>query len=158
MKPRAVSSARLPTHPSTASKNPETVAYIAAILRQMDHAADLVAAFFCALGLTRDEGELNIWLPPQFLFELGALLQFREWQDAGVVQWSHPARLTIDDLISQAIDRLQQGPQAFAGRQHGTEAMVSLLRTWNETCSPVARRPRASRVRHRHRVGWRQRY
>lgn len=139
MKPPAVSTPRLPTQPSTTSKSPEVVAFIAAILRQMDHAADLVAAFFCALGLTRDEGEPNICLPPQFLLELGALLQFREWQDAGVVQWSHPDGLAIDDLISQAINRLQQGPQAFAGRQHGTEAMVSLLRTWNETCSPVAR-------------------
>lgn len=139
MKPPAVSPIRLPTQPSTTSKNPEVVAFIAAILRQMDHAADLVAAFFGALGLTRDDGEPNICLPPQFLLELGALLQFREWQDAGVVQWSHPDGLTIDNLISQAIDRLQQGPRAFAGRQHGTEAMVSLLRTWNETCSPVAR-------------------
>jgi hypothetical protein len=139
MKPPAVSPKRLPTQSSTTSKNPEVVAFIAAILRQMDHAADLVAAFFGALGLTRDDGEPNICLPPQFLLELGALLQFREWQDAGVVQWSHPDGLTIDDLISQAINRLQHGPRAFAGRQHGTEAMVSLLRTWHVTCSPVAR-------------------
>ena len=139
MKPPSVSPKRLTTQPSTASKNPEAVAFIAAILRQMDHAADLVAAFFRALGLTRDEGEPSICLPPQFLLKLGALLQFREWQDAGVVQWSHPDGLTIDDLISQAIDRLQQGPRAFAGRQHGTEAMVWLVRTWTETCSPVAR-------------------
>jgi hypothetical protein len=43
------------------------VAFIAAILRQMDHAADLVAAFFRALGVSRDDGEPNICLLPQFL-------------------------------------------------------------------------------------------
>ena len=139
MKLPAVSPTPLPTQPSSTSKSPEVVAYIAAILRQMDHAAALVAAFFRALGLTRDDGKPNFCLPPQFLLELGALLQFREWQDAGVVQWSHPDGLSVDDLISQSIDRLRQGPRAFAGREHGTEAMVSLLRTWHGTCSPVAR-------------------
>lgn len=137
-RPRPVS-ARRSSVAVPSKRDPEVVAFIAGILRQMGHAADLVTAFFRALGLPLDDGELNICLPPQFLLELGALLQFREWQDAGVVQWSHPDGLTIDDLVSQAINRLQQGPQAFAGRQHGTEAMVSLLRTWNETCSPVAR-------------------
>ncbi len=139
MKPHAVSPARLRTQPSAASKNPETVAFIAAILRQMDHAANLVAAFFRSLGLTSEDSKLNICLPPQFLLELGALLQLREWQDAGVVQWSHPDGLTVDDLISESIDQLQQGSRAFARTRRGTEAMVSLLRMWNEACSPVAR-------------------
>lgn len=138
MKPHAVSPARLRTQPSAASKNPETVAFIAAILRQMDHAANLVAAFFRSLGLNSDDGKQIVCLPPQFLLELGALLQLREWQDAGVVQWSHPDGLTVDDLISESIDQ-QQGSLAFARTRRGTEAMVSLLRTWNEACSPVAR-------------------
>lgn len=137
-RPRPLS-ARRPSVAAHSKRNPEVVAFIAGILRQMDHASDLVTAFLRALGLTRDDGEPSICLPPQFLLELGALLQFREWQDAGVVQWSHPDGLTIDDLISEAIDRLQQGPRAFVGGQYGTEAMVSLVRAWTETCSPVAR-------------------
>jgi hypothetical protein len=130
---------RLRSQSSAASRNPETVALIAAILQQMDHATNLVVAFFRSLGLTGDNGKRNDCFPPEFLLELGALLQFREWQDAGVVQWSHPDGLTVDDLILQSIDQLQQGPRAFAHTRRGSEAMVSLLRTWNETCSPVAR-------------------
>ncbi len=139
MKSPAVSTARRRAQPSAASKSPEAVAFIAAILRQMDHAADLVAACFRSVGLTGDDGKQNVCLPAQFLLELGALLQLREWQDAGVVQWSHPDGLMVDDLISESIDQLQQGPRAVARTRRGTEAMVSLLRTWNETCSLVAR-------------------
>ena len=115
------------------------VAFIAATLRQMDHAADLVAAFFRAVGMADGAGRLDLSLPPQFLLELGALLQLREWQDAGVIQWNDPDGLTIEDMITQAIERLRRGPEEFARDHRGTEAMVSVIRTWSETCSLVAR-------------------
>lgn len=139
MKPRTGSPARRQSVPPSTPKNPEVVAFIAATLRQMDHAADLVAAFFRAVGMADAAGRLDLSLPPQFLLELGALLQLREWQDAGVIQWNDPEGLTVEDLIAQAIERLARGPQDFYREHRGTEAMVSVIRTWSETCATVAR-------------------
>ncbi len=139
MKPPAASSSGQRISPAASESNPEVVAFIAALLRQTDHAADLVIAFFRASGMAGPNGQLDLGLPPQFLLTLGAYLQLREWHDAGVIQWSHPEGLTIEDMIAAAIEELKRGPQAFAGSQHGSEAMTTVFRTWYETCSPVAR-------------------
>jgi hypothetical protein len=139
MKPPNASLSGQRTSQAASRSNPEVAAFIAAILRQADHAADLVIAFFRASGMAGPNGHLDLVLPPQFLLTLGAYLQLREWHDAGVIQWSHPEGLTIEDMIVAAIEGLKHGPQAFAGSQHGTEAMTNMFRTWHETCSPVAR-------------------
>lgn len=89
--------------------------------------------------MANENGELDLRLPPQFLLTLGAYLQLREWQDAGVIQWNHPDRLKLDDMIVTAIEQLRHGPEASANSQHGTEAMTTMIRNWHETCSPVAR-------------------
>jgi hypothetical protein len=139
MKPPTASSSGRRTSQAASRSKPEVAAFIAALLRQADHAADLVIAFFRAIGMAGPNGHLDLVLPPQFLLKLGAYLQLREWHDAGVIQWSHPEGLTIEDIIVAAIEGLKHGPQALADSQHGTEAMTNMFRTWHETCSPVAR-------------------
>ena len=128
MKPAKVSPSVQRTSPATSGSKPEVAAFIAAVLRQSDHAADLVIAFFRAAGMAGAKGQLD-----------GAYLQLREWHDAGVIQWTHPEGLALDDMIATAIEQLRHGPEASANSQHGTDAMTTMIRTWHETCSPVAR-------------------
>jgi hypothetical protein len=139
MKPPTASSSGQHTSPAASRSNPEVAAFIAAILRQTDHAADLVIGFFRASGMASSNGQLDLCLPPQFLLKLGAYLQLREWHDAGVIEWSHPEGLTIEDMIVAAIEGLKHGPPALADSHDGTEAMTNMFRTWHEACSPVAR-------------------
>jgi hypothetical protein len=122
-----------------AKTNPEVVAFVAAVLRQMDHAAKLVTAFFHRIGMLGPEETSIPGLPGQFLLELAALLQLREWQAAGVIEWSDPEGLTLDDLIALAIERLKQDPGAVAANHRGSEAMIDVVRLWTETCAPDAR-------------------
>jgi hypothetical protein len=123
-------------HPTPA---PEVVAFIAAVLRQMDHAANLVVAFFRSVGLMGPTDATRPALPREFLLELGALLQVSEWQAAGVIDWYDADGLSIDDRIGQAIARLKDDPEAVAADRCGTEAMIDVLRIWTETCALDAR-------------------
>lgn len=118
---------------------PEVLGFTAAVLRQMDHAANLVVAFFRSIGMmeVRDKALPN--LPGQFLLELAALLQVREWHAVGVIDWLDPEGLTIDDMIGLAIERLKNDPAAAATDDRGTAAMTDVLRIWTETCAPEAR-------------------
>ncbi len=119
--------------------NPEVVAFVAAVLRQMDHAANLVATFFRSIGMLGPSETTIPWLPGQFLLELAALLQIREWHAAGVIEWSDPDGLTTDALITLAIERLKNDPGAVAADHRGSEAMIDVVRIWTETCAPDAR-------------------
>ncbi|MFM8893384.1 MAG: hypothetical protein ACKOTB_17525 [Planctomycetia bacterium] len=130
---------RRPPLSGRATTKADVVAWIAAVLRQMDHAADLVIAFFRSIGMMGDDERTVPPLPPEFLLELASLLQLREWQNAGVIEWNDPDGLSIDKLVTHAINRLQSDPQAAADERRGTEAMIALLRTWHETCAPTAR-------------------
>jgi len=118
---------------------PEVVAFIAAVLRQMDHAANLVVAFFRSVGLMGPTETAPPAFPREFLLELAALLQVREWHAAGVIDWHDPHGLSIDDMIGQAIARLKDEPEAVAADHCGTEAMTDVIRIWTETCVPDAR-------------------
>ena len=130
---------RRPPASRATQPNADVVTWIAAVLRQIDHAADLVVAFFRAIGMMSDDETKVPSLPPEFLLELASLLQLQEWHSAGVIEWRDPDGLTIDDLITHAIDRLRADPLAAAGERRGTEAMTAMLRTWHETCAPAAR-------------------
>jgi hypothetical protein len=121
------------------SANPEVVAYVVAVRRQMEHAANLVVAFFRSVGMMEASDTALPELPSQFLLELAALLQVREWHAAGVIGWFDPEGLSVDDMISQAIERLKDDPAAIATDHRGTEAMTDVLRIWTETCAPDAR-------------------
>ena len=118
---------------------PEVVAFIAAVLRQMDHAANLVVAFFLSLGLMRPNEITPPALPQEFLLELAALLQVREWQAAGVIDWYDADGLSIDDRIGEAIERCRNDPGAVDDNRRGTNAMIGMLRRWYESCCPAAR-------------------
>lgn len=122
--------------PATA---PETIGFIAAVLRQMDHAATLVAAFFHRIGMMGPHQEAMPHLPGQFLLELAALLHVREWHAGGVIDWFDPEGMSIDEMIGQVIERLKNDPVAVAAGRSGTEAMTDMLRIWTETCAPDAR-------------------
>ena len=122
-----------------AKPNADVVAWIAAVLRQMDHAADLVAAFFRSIGMLGPDEASPARLPGQFLLELAALLQLREWHAAGVIVWADPDGMSIDDRIGQAIERFRDDPVSVARGRRGAEAMVSVVRCWNESCCPAAR-------------------
>jgi hypothetical protein len=124
------------SHPKRA---PEVVAFIAAILRQMDHAANLVVAFFRSIGAMGPTETSLKGLPGEFLLQLGALLQVREWHAAGLIDWFDPEGLSIDDMIGLAIERLRDDPAAVATDRRGTEAMTDVLRIWTERCAPDAR-------------------
>jgi len=123
-------------HPTPA---PEVVAFIAAVLRQMDHAANLVVAFFRSVGLMGLTDTAPPALPRQFLLELAALLQVREWHAAGVIDWHDPDGLSIADRICGAIERCRNDPGAVDDTRCGTAAMIGLLRRWHESCCPAAR-------------------
>ena len=124
---------------SPPKRDPEVVAFIAAVLRQMDHAANLVVAFFRSIGAMGPTETSLAGLPGEFLLELGALLQVREWHAAGLIDWSDPEGLSIDDMIGLAIERLRDDPAAIATDRRGTEAMTDVLRIWTERCAPDAR-------------------
>lgn len=121
------------------ASSPEVETYVSAVRRQMDHAADLVVAFFRSIGMMQAGDTALPRLPGQFLLELAALLQVREWHAAGVIDWFDPEGLTIDDMIGLAIERLKDDPAAAATDDRGTTAMTDVLRTWTETCAPDAR-------------------
>lgn len=135
---RTVSSRREPAA-APPEPIPEVVGFIAAVLRQMDHAANLVVAFFRSVGLMGPDDPSLPDLPREFLLELAALLQLREWHAAGLIDWLDPAGLSIDDMIGRAIGRLKDDPEAVAAGRGGTEAMTDVLRIWTETCAPDAR-------------------
>lgn len=124
---------------TTIASSPEVETYVSAVRRQMDHAADLVVAFFRSIGMMQAGDTALPRLPGQFLLELAALLQVREWHVAGVIDWFDPEGLTIDDLIGLAIERLKDDPAAAATDDRGTMAMTDALRIWTETCAPDAR-------------------
>jgi hypothetical protein len=124
---------------SPPKRDPEVVAFIAAVLRQMDHAANLVVAFFRSIGAMGPTETSLAGLPGEFLLELAALLQVREWHAAGLIDWSDPEGLSIDDMIGLAIERLRDDPAAIATDRRGTEAMTDVLRIWTERCAPDAR-------------------
>ena len=124
---------------SPPKRDPEVVAFIAAILGQMDHAANLVVAFFRSIGAMGPTETSLKGLPGEFLLELAALLQVREWHAAGLIDWSDPEGLSIDDMIGLAIERLRDDPAAIATDRRGTEAMTDVLRIWTERCAPDAR-------------------
>jgi len=124
---------------SIPKRDPEVVAFIAAILGQMDHAANLVVAFFRSIGAMGPTETSLKGLPGEFLLELAALLQVREWHAAGLIDWSDPEGLSIDDMIGLAIERLRDDPAAIATDRRGTEAMTDVLRIWTERCAPDAR-------------------
>jgi hypothetical protein len=125
--------------PAGSKANPEVVAFTAAVLRQMDHAANLVAAFFRSMSMLDGNGVTLSALPGQFLLELAALLQVREWHAAGVSPWADQDGVSIDDRIGQAIIRLRDDPTGVVGGRRGSEAVVAVLRHWNESCCPAAR-------------------
>lgn len=124
---------------TVASPNAEVVGFIGALLGQMAHAADLIGAFLHGIGLLGTNDATNSGLPGQFLLELAALLQLREWQAAGVMHWCDPDGLTVDERIGQVIERFRDDPMAMAGGDGGTQAMKAVVRQWNETCCPDAR-------------------
>lgn len=127
------------THHPAHRPSPEIVGFVAAVLRQMDHAADLVSAFFLQVGiLPADKSALSA-LSREFLLELAALLQLREWHAVGVIDWFDPDGLSPDDLLGRAIDRLRDAAPPVAAHAHGTEAMTQVLRIWTETLAPDAR-------------------
>ena len=134
-----LASGRRNSETATACRDPEVVAFIAAILRQMDHAAKLVVAFFRSIGMMGPHETSLPQLPGEFLLELAALLQVREWQAAGLIDWFDPDGLSIDDMIGRAIERLRDNPAAIDADLRGTEAMTDVLRIWTETCAPDAR-------------------
>ena len=140
MKRRTRTSSRRPA-PAAAPPNrsPEVVGFIAAVLRQMDHAANLVVAFFRSVGMMGSHDPSLPDLPREFLLELAALLQVREWHAAGLIDWFDPEGLSIDDMIGQAIGRLKEDPLAIAAGRAGTDAMTDVLRIWTERCAPDAR-------------------
>jgi hypothetical protein len=78
-------------------------------------------------------------LPGQFLLELAALLQLREWHAAGVIAWADQDGASIDARIGQAIVRFRDDPVRVAGGCRGSEAVVAVLRQWNASCCPAAR-------------------
>ncbi len=123
---------------AAAVPSPE-VAFLSAVLQQIDHAADLVIAFFRSLGMADHKGSLSVTLPPEFLLELGVLLQMLEWQDAGVIESDLIDGTPIDTILADTIANFSEDPLAFVGTQRGIRAMIGLLQRWNETCSPVAR-------------------
>ena len=125
--------------PAGSQASQEVVAFTAAVLRQMDHAANLVAAFFRSMSMLDGNGVTLSALPGQFLLELAALLQVREWHAAGVIPCADQDGASIDDRIGQAIGRLRDDPVGVAGGRRGSEAMVAVLRHWNESCCPAAR-------------------
>ena len=122
-----------------AAPNPEVVAFLSAVLLQFDHAADLVIAFFRSHGMADHKGNLSVELPPEFLLELGALLQLLEWQDAGVIDSDGIHGTPIDTILADTIGNFSEVPADFVGTRRGIQAMMGLLQRWNETCSPVAR-------------------
>jgi hypothetical protein len=124
---------------SPPKRDPEVVAFIAAVLRQMDHAANLVVAFFRSIGAMGPTETSIAGLPGEFLLELAALLQLREWHAAGLIDWFDTEGLSIDDMIGRAIDRLKDDPAAVATGRAGTDAMTDVLRIWTERCAPDAR-------------------
>jgi hypothetical protein len=121
------------------ARDPEVVAFIAAVLRQMDHAANLVVAFFRSVGALGPTETSLAGLPGEFLLELAALLQLREWHTAGLIDWFDPEGLSIDDMIGRAIERLKDDPAAVAAGRAGTDAMTDVLGIWTERCAPDAR-------------------
>jgi hypothetical protein len=133
-KPQQVKRSQLSQPPLTPSQSPEVIAFIIGVLRLTDNAANHVIAFFHNLGLSGPIG-----LPREFMLELGALLQFREWHQAGVIPWQAPDGETIDDRIALTIKQHAEDPWEFFNTQRGTEAMGSMLLAWTEKCSPVAR-------------------
>lgn len=137
-RPRKGSARRKPAA-APPTRDPEVVGFIAAVLRQMDHAANLVIAFFRSVGMIGPHETALSGLPHQFLLELAALLQLREWHAAGLIDWFDPEGLSIDDTIGLAIRRLKDDPAAVAAGRGGTEAMTDVLRIWTETCAPDAR-------------------
>jgi len=125
--------------PTGSQANQEVVAFVAAVLRQMDHAANLVVAFFRSIGMMGPRDAAISSLPSEFLLELAALLQLRDWHAAGLIDWSDPEGLSIDDMIGWAIGRLHDDPAATTAERRGTEAMTDVLQIWTETCAPDAR-------------------
>ena len=134
VKPQQAKRSQLSQPPLTPSQSPEVIAFIIGVLRLTDNAANHVIAFFHNLGLSGPIG-----LPGEFMLELGALLQFREWHNGGVVPWHAPDGGTIDDRISLTMQQFIKNPMGFFNTQRGTEAMGSMLLAWTEKCSPVAR-------------------
>jgi hypothetical protein len=140
MKPRPrTGSSRLTPAAAPPSRSPEVVGFIAAVLRQMDHAANLVVAFLRSVGMTGPHDPSLPDLPGEFLLELAALLQVREWHAAGLIDWLDPEGLSIDDMIGQALGRLRNDPLGVAAGRAGTDAMTDVLRIWTERCAPDAR-------------------
>jgi hypothetical protein len=138
--PHSTVSSPLPADSLVAAvPTPEVAAFLSSVLLQIDHAADLVIAFFRSMGMADRKGRLSVELPPEFLLELGALLQLLEWQDAGVIEPSGVDGVRIETLLSDTITQFSKAPSGFVGTRRGIHAMVELLRRWNETCSPVAR-------------------
>ena len=132
-KPQQAKRSQLSQPPLTPSQSREVIAFIACVLRLTDNAANLFNAFFHNLGLS------GAGLPREFMLELGALLQFREWHQAGVIPWNDADGLTIDDLITDAVDRLGADPGAVQLEGRGTQSMIDMLRRWNETFAPLSR-------------------
>ena len=124
---------------ATDASSQEVARFVSAVQKQMDHAANLVVAFFRSIGMMQAGDTALPRLPGQFLLELAALLQVREWHAAGVIDWFDPEGLTIEDLIGLAIERLKDDPAAAATDDRGTTAMTDVLRIWTETCAPDAR-------------------
>ena len=62
--------------PAGSKANPEVVAFTAAVLRQMDHAANLVAAFFRSMSMLDGNGVTLSALPGQFLLKLAAFSKY----------------------------------------------------------------------------------
>jgi hypothetical protein len=133
-------SAGAPTAQPAAAPNPEVAAFLSTVLLQIDHAADLVIAFFRSLGMADGKGDVSVDLPQEFLLELGALLQLLEWQDAGVIESDGIDGTPIDTILADTIADFSEAPGAFVGTRRGIRAMMGLLQRWNENCSPVARR------------------
>jgi hypothetical protein len=125
--------------PAVSKANPEFVAFLAGLFGQMSHAADLVIAFFRQHGMLNGSGLAPVPMPTEFLLELAALLQFREWHQAGVIPWNDADGLTINDLIADAVGRLGDDPSAVQSEGRGMQSMVDMLRRWNETCAPLSR-------------------
>ena len=124
---------------TTTHHAPEVVAFTAAVLRQMDHAANLVTAFFSQIGMISPHETSLPNLPGEFLLELASLLQLQEWHAAGLIDWFDPEGLSINEMIDEAIQRLKEDPTLADTNRRGTEAMTDVLRVWTEMCAPDAR-------------------
>jgi hypothetical protein len=112
------------------------VRFLAQVIESAWHNAEMVAAFLASLGLKPKKNK-PVYLPLEFLLELGAILRLAQWERAGIHHLIDPNLPSAREALRQLLVRATEVPDSFSLDVNLTTGHLShqVFRLWLMRCA-----------------------